>query len=149
MTSWIIREADWREPQDQARLKQVRRLVFIEEQQVPESMEWDEHDEDCLHFLALNEDQPIACARLLAKGHVGRMAVLPQWRRQGVARALLQACETRALESGIKTIQLSAQEHAIPFYEKAGYRIISDVYLDAGILHHDMIKPLQNAQHGR
>jgi predicted GNAT family N-acyltransferase len=149
MTSWIIREADWFDPRDQAALKGIRQQVFIEEQQVPESMEWDEHDEGCRHFLALQGEQAIACARLLSDGHIGRMAVLPQWRRQGVARALLQSCETRARESGIETIQLSAQVHAIPFYEKAGYRIISDAYLDAGILHRDMIKVLLNAQQGR
>jgi predicted GNAT family N-acyltransferase len=149
MISWAIREANWREPQDQTRLKQVRQLVFIEEQQVPESMEWDEHDEHCRHFLALEEEQAIGCARLLPTGYIGRMAVLPQWRRQGVARALLHACESRALDEGIETIKLSAQVHAIPFYENAGYRIISDQYLDAGILHRDMIKTLRNAQHGR
>jgi predicted GNAT family N-acyltransferase len=149
MTSWIIREAGWFDPRDQADLKLIRRQVFIEEQQVPESMEWDEYDKSCRHFLALQDEIAIGCARLLPNGYIGRMAVLPLWRRQGVARALLQACETRARESGIETIQLSAQVHAIPFYEKAGYRIISDAYLDAGILHRDMIKPLLNAQQGR
>lgn len=149
MSAWLIREADWLDAQDQAALKMIRRQVFIEEQGVPESLEWDEFDASSSHFLAQHAEEPIGCARLLPSGYVGRMAVLPDWRLRGVARALLQACETRAQNTGIEALRLSAQTHAIPFYEKAGYRIISAPYLDAGILHQDMIKPLRNEQHGR
>jgi predicted GNAT family N-acyltransferase len=145
MKPWVIREADWADPQDQKPLKMIRHEVFIEEQGVPESLEWDQLDADSQHFLAYQQEQPIGCVRLLPTGHIGRMAVLAPWRRKGVASALLEACEVRAMAKGFQETRLSAQTQAIAFYEKAGYRIISDSYLDAGIPHQDMIKILRNS----
>lgn len=144
MKPWLIRPASWNNPEDQKTLKEIRHEVFIEEQGVPESMEWDQFDAVSSHFLACHREQPIGCVRLLPTGHIGRMAVLVKWRRQGVASALLETCENHARANDIAETRLSAQTQAIPFYEKAGYRIISDPYLDAGILHQDMSKSLRN-----
>jgi len=145
MKPWVIREARWNNPEDQQTLKLIRHEVFIQEQGVPESMEWDQFDSVSSHFLACQQEQPIGCVRLLPTGHIGRMAVLEKWRRQGVATALLETCESHARGKNIPETRLSAQTQAIPFYEKAGYRIISDPYLDAGILHQDMIKILRDS----
>ena len=145
MKPCLIRPASWNNPLDQKTLKEIRHEVFIEEQGVPESLEWDRFDAVSSHFLAYQQEQPIGCVRLLATGHIGRMAVLEKWRRQGVATALLEACENHARANDILETRLSAQTQAIPFYEKAGYRIISDPYLDAGILHQDMIKTLRDS----
>lgn len=146
MKPWVIRAASWNNPEEKKTLKQIRREVFIEEQGVPESLEWDQFDSVSSHFLAYQQEQAIGCVRLLPTGHIGRMAVLAKWRRQGVASALLEACETHARTHDIPEIRLSAQTQAIPFYKKAGYRIISDPYPDAGILHQDMSKSLRNNQ---
>jgi predicted GNAT family N-acyltransferase len=108
-------------------------------------MEWDQFDSVSLHFLAWHEDEAIGCVRLLPTGHIGRMAVLRPWRRKGVASALLERCESSARARKLKEMRLSAQTQAIPFYEKAGYRITSEPYLDAGILHQDMNKSLRNS----
>ena len=54
----------WSTHSDQ--LQAVRNTVFIQEQGVPQEVEWDGHDEGATHFLALNEaGQTIGCARLL------------------------------------------------------------------------------------
>jgi len=145
MKPWVIRTARWNNPQEQKTLKKIRHKVFIEEQGVPESLEWDQFDSVSSHFLAYQQEQAIGCVRLLPTGHIGRMAVLAKWRRQGVASLLLEACEAHARAHDIHETRLSAQTQAIPFYEKAGYRIISDPYLDAGILHQDMSKSLRNS----
>lgn len=145
MKPWDVREAHWSDPQEQALLKAIRREVFIKEQGVPEPLEWDQFDTVSLHFLAWHEDEAIGCVRLLPTGHIGRMAVLRPWRRKGVASALLERCESSAYARRLEETRLSAQTQAIPFYEKAGYRIISESYLDAGILHQDMKKSLRNS----
>lgn len=119
-----------------AQLKTVREQVFIVEQQVPINLEWDGLDEVAQHLLALNDaGEAIGCARLLGNGSIGRMAVLKLWRGLGIGSALLNVAIAHHHQQGIKTITLSAQVHAIPFYEKAGFKVCSELYLDANILH--------------
>jgi predicted GNAT family N-acyltransferase len=134
--------AYWSDEADQKRLRAIRTTVFIQEQNVPESMEWDELDRISIHFLAWMEDKPIACVRLIPDGHIGRMAVLPRWRNQGIGMQLLKACEQEARQRNVTRLLLSAQVQAIPFYEKADYVLISETYMDAGIPHRDMQKLL-------
>ena len=126
--------------QSEASLSAIRRQVFIVEQHVPEALEWDEYDTSAIHALAFTDQQAIGCARLLPQeGKIGRMAVLPEWRKHGVGSALLQILLEEARKQGQGEVGLSAQIHAIPFYEKAGFAVYGPVYDDAGIPHRDMI----------
>jgi len=141
MAAFTISETDW--GRDAARLGVVRRAVFIDEQGVPEAMEWDEHDAVSAHWLALAADgSPIGCARLLPDGHIGRMAVLPDWRRRGVGRGLLAAVLHVAQARGHRTLRLSAQTHAASFYARAGFAAMGPEYEEAGIPHVAMQKTL-------
>ncbi len=120
-------------------LKAVREQVFIMEQQVPVELEWDGLDGDALHLLAVSRDgEAIGCARMIGDGSIGRMAVLKAWRGLGVGKALLQMAVLHYQQQGIQPITLSAQTHAIPFYQKAGFDVCSGAYWDAGILHVNM-----------
>lgn len=126
-----------------AALSAVRRQVFIEEQHVPEALEWDGEDEGAIHLLAFGLDgQAIGCARLLYEGRLGRMAVLPDWRGFGVGRALLDLAIEICHEQCLERVRLSAQTHAIGFYERAGFRVCSEIYDDAGIPHREMVLTL-------
>ncbi len=79
-------------------LRAIRTEVFINEQQVPEAMEWDEFDAISTHVLARNFDGlPVGTARLLPDGHIGRMAVLKEWRGNGYGSAMLQCNSPFAL----------------------------------------------------
>lgn len=133
-----LREVGWADGGD--KLAAIRRRVFIEEQHVPEALEWDDLDGGALHLLAFVDGNPVGCARLLPGGRIGRMAVLPEWRRQGVGGALLQALIASARRQGLQQVTLSAQVHAIPFYQHHGFSICSDSYPDAGIPHRDMTR---------
>ncbi|MDH5767324.1 MAG: GNAT family N-acetyltransferase, partial [Gammaproteobacteria bacterium] len=76
-------------------------------------------------------------------GQIGRMAVLKEWRNQGVGKLLLDALLNYAKKSAYPEIYLHAQLTAIPFYEKSGFIIHSDEFMDAGIPHKTMIlKPV-------
>jgi predicted GNAT family N-acyltransferase len=141
MSRFVIHETDW--ARDAVRLGAVRRKVFIDEQGVPESLEWDADDAGALHLLAtLADGTAIGCARLLPDGHIGRMAVLPDWRGQGVGRALLAAALHQAQTQGHACVQLSAQTHAAGFYAAAGFTALGDPYVEAGIPHIAMQKCL-------
>ncbi len=136
-SNYHLIQVTWRTHSTQ--LKVVREQVFIVEQQVPVELEWDELDETAQHLLAMNDaNEPIACARLLDNGSIGRMAVLKAWRGCGVGSALLNRAIAIHRQQCSQTIMLSAQIHAIPFYEKAGFVVCSQPYLDADIPHVDM-----------
>lgn len=126
-----------------AELAAVRRAVFIDEQGVPEALEWDEHDAVSTHWLAVLADgTPVGCARLLPDGHIGRMAVLPAWRGLGIGRMLLDAALACALAHGLRVARLSAQTHAADFYRRAGFVVAGETYEEAGIPHVAMLKIL-------
>lgn len=124
----------------------IRRRVFIEEQKVPEELEWDEHDATAIHMVALDGNKPIACVRIVQEGvfgYIGRMAVLVQYRKQGVGRILLNAAEDYAAKTlKMVTLRANVQTHAYGFYQSLGYEPDSAFNLDAGIVHIGMKKTL-------
>ncbi|WP_404413541.1 GNAT family N-acetyltransferase [Vreelandella aquamarina] len=125
----------------------IRRLVFVIEQQVPEEEEWDGMDTHSTHFIAwqdANGDQPspIGTARLLPDGHIGRVAVLKEQRGLGVGVALMQAAIDAARQQDHARVVLSAQLHALAFYEHLGFVAYGDTFLDAGIPHREMVLTL-------
>lgn len=117
----------------------VRTEVFIEEQRVPAYIEWDELDAVAIHLLALDaKNQLIGCARILKHGRVGRMAVVKSWRGSGLGKALLEKAIEVCRRLNMPKINISSQTHAIQFYEKAGFVVTSEAYIDANIWHVDM-----------
>lgn len=131
----------------------VRHEVFVEGQGVPEDLEVDEHDEDpgTAHFVAYDGDRAVGAARVRPYGKDGegrlakveRVAVREDSRGEGWGRRLMAAVEERAREWGVAAVVLGSQVHAVPFYERLGYRIVDDEpYLDAGIPHREMRKEL-------
>lgn len=135
--TFSVRLADWEG--DRKALEFLRRKVFIEEQSVPEALEWDDQDPLALHLLALDADgNPIATGRLTSGGQIGRMGVLPKWRGRGVGGGILRRILQLANERGIGPLFLHAQLTAIPFYEKHGFWVQGEEFSDAGIPHRKM-----------
>lgn len=122
--------------------QKIRKIVFVIEQHVPDVLEWDAADVTSIHLLVRVDDQPVACARVLPDGHIGRMAVLKEWRGQGVGAALLERAVNLCRELPVAQAQLSAQTHAMGFYARAGFVVCSAPYLDANIPHVDMVLKL-------
>ena len=132
-----VRVADWHT--DKASLRQIRRQVFIEEQKVPEELEWDEFDDSSIHFLASCEGKPVACARLKADGQIGRMAVLAEYRNRGLGRKLLQFI-LQTSEQKLSKVYLHAQLTAVPFYKKQEFIETGEIFYEANIPHREMFK---------
>lgn len=132
--SYLIAPAAW--PGDEASIRSIREQVFVVEQQVPSTLEWDGRDADCVHLLAYDIDgNAIGTARMQANGHIGRMAVLPDWRGQGVGGALLQMLIERAAAHGLAEVYLHAQTQAAGFYHQHGFIASGDEFEEAGIPH--------------
>lgn len=143
---WHILVARWDEPRDREEAAFVRRAVFIEEQQVPEELEWDGLDPEAFHLLARDEGgRPIGSARMLLDGHIGRMSVLQPWRGAGVGTGLLRRMIEEARQRGFKRVHLDAQVHAIGFYERLGFIAEGGEFMDAGIPHRHMVLALEEA----
>lgn len=150
LTAIAVQQTSW-EAQSPL-LSSIRRRVFIEEQGVSESEEWDGLDETARHFLALAPSgEAIGTARLViettkddrhaASYHIGRVAVLPPWRSRGVGSSLMQAalcwCRQDALPLEAN-VQLNAQVDRLSFYLRLGFIAEGEVFMDAGIPHKAM-----------
>ena len=136
---YCIRTAEW--PAEREALGGVREVVFVREQGVPLELEWDDGDVQALHLLAVEPTgEPIATARMLPDGHIGRMAVLPGWRGRGIGSALLLRLLDIALERGLPAPFLNAQTQAMGFYQRFGFQPEGAEFLEAGIPHRRMIR---------
>lgn len=120
----------------------IRYAVFVDEQKVPPDMEIDAWDPQSVHAVAFDAATAVGTGRLLPDGHIGRMAVLPTARGAGTGSALLQSLMGEARRRGHRATVLSAQTHAVPFYQRHGFEVVSGEYLDAGIPHVDMQRAL-------
>lgn len=134
-----VEHAHWSRAGDREALSAIRREVFVREQAVPESLEWDDLDALSFHLLARHENgEPIGCARLTPHGKIGRVAVRRPWRGQGVGLGLLRALVARARSQGQVDVALDAQLSAVAFYEREGFVAYGDTFEDAGIVHRSM-----------
>lgn len=146
----FVRIADGSE--DLAACLRIRRVVFIEEQAVPEADELDDLDAQCTHMLALPDlaspcADAVGTARLLpldgGRAKVQRVAVLAPYRRRGVGAALMGAIEAAAVRRACTELILGSQLTAVSFYERLGWAPYGDEFLDAGIPHVMMAKSLR------
>lgn len=138
-----VREA---QPHDRPALHALRQEVFVVGQGVPEQIERDGLDAVATHAVAVQDGVVVGTGRLLPRADgtaaVGRMAVAEAARNRGVGAAVLRLLERRATELGLTAVELHAQVPARRFYERAGYTAVGEVYLEAGLEHISMRKPL-------
>ena len=120
---------------DRPVLQRIRREIFIDEQLVPESDEWDDDDTVSVHALATLNREPVGTGRLNPGGKIGRIAVKAGLRGRGIGTLILRQLLHEAYRRGIREPYLHAQVQAVPFYEKLGFRIEGDVFDEAGISH--------------
>src|SRR5262245_28609164 len=136
-----IRILAW--PAARAAAISVRDAVFVVEQGVPAEIELDEWDPQSEHALASEPGgRIVGTGRLLPVGHIGRMAVLRDWRGRGVGGAILGALVDRAVARGMRRLVLNAQTHAVPFYARHGFAAFGDEFMEADIPHVAMAREL-------
>jgi len=139
-----VRVADWK--RDGASLRRIRHDVFVLEQGVPETLEWDDCDPACRHVVA-NEVKgaAIGCGRLLPDGSIGRLAVERAWRGRGVGSAILSRLVDVARNAGFESVALNARTDAEAFYARHGFAAAGAEFIEAGIRHRRMGRVLSRA----
>jgi predicted GNAT family N-acyltransferase len=124
----------------------IRLEVFVDEQRVPADEELDDLDAISVHVLARVDGGPVGTGRLIptddGRGKIGRMAVRKPFRGSGVGAAIMDQLLDVARERGMHGLTLSAQLHALGFYERFGFVAHGDVFLEAGIEHREMARSL-------
>ncbi|MBT2735014.1 GNAT family N-acetyltransferase [Bacillus sp. ISL-7] len=123
----------------------VRKIVFVEEQNVPLEEEIDAYEDEAKHFVMYDEGSTIGAGRFRfvdGYGKVERICVLNKARKTGAGKTIMNAIENYALQKDIHKLKLNAQTHAIPFYAGLGYEIVSEEFMDAGIPHKTMVKEI-------
>ncbi len=119
--------------------------MFVGEQGVDAAADRDGRDGDALHLVALRDGELIGTCRVIVEqgtGRLGRMAVEPELRGQGIGAAILDEAEQASAAAGARRMRLHAQVKARSLYERAGYQATGDVFLEEGIEHVTMEKPL-------
>ncbi|MHC9532027.1 GNAT family N-acetyltransferase [Dellaglioa sp. L3N] len=124
----------------------IRKTVFVEEQKVPMALEI-ENEAEAIHFVGYKDDKPVVTARVISEDtetwHVQRVATIKSARGQHLATDTLKFIEGFATVYDIKYLTLGAQDQAQGFYEKLGYVVEGEGFMDAGIAHHTMIKTIE------
>lgn len=125
----------------------IRRVVFIKEQECPVDEEFDGFDDESVHFIAYISGVPSGTSRYRTteKGvKLERFAVLKEYRGKGTGKRLVQTALGH-IESGFESgtlLYLHAQLEAIPLYARYGFLKVGDQFEEAGIQHFKMEKIL-------
>jgi predicted GNAT family N-acyltransferase len=139
--AWQVELLDW--SQAATRALPLRIAVFVDEQGVPADIEHDDWDARSVQAIARDAvGSVVGTGRLLPDGHIGRMAVARGARGRGVGSALLRALLNDAARRGHRHVLLHAQRDAARFYTSHGFRVSGAEFLEAGIVHLPMSRPV-------
>ena len=147
---WILRKFDELTVKELYAILQLRNEVFIVEQHCA-YQDLDDKDQKSFHFMCWKDDMLVAYTRLVPAGvsydepSIGRVVTSPVIRRNGMGKELMQrSIEETITLFGRKDIRIGAQLYLKRFYESLGFVQVSEVYLEDGIEHIEMIKKAQN-----
>lgn len=138
----MIRVNEIRDAREMEQAFEIRRRVFVIEQNVDPAEEYDEYESSCVHFLAKEGAQPIGTCRIRKTENgckLERFAVLKEHRGKGAGAALVQACLQHEWLSEPGTyVYMHAQEHALDFYARFGFTASGDRFWECEIPHFKM-----------
>lgn len=126
---------------------EIRDQVFCIEQGVSHEIEQDGKDGESGHVLLWIQAEPAGTLRYrtMEEGiRIERVAILEPYRGCGYGRLLIQAGIQAARTDGLPGLcSLHAQLHTRPFYERLGFIAVGNQFLEADILHIEMVLPHQ------
>lgn len=131
-TTWHIEIVAWPSPLF-AQADELRFRVLHEPFGVERDDAWFDADPASTHAMALADGEVVGYARLIADpdggpGQIRQVAVRPDFERQGMGNALMRALLAEARAAGMAEVWLNARVTAVPFYEKLGFTVTSDVF---------------------
>ena len=128
-----------------AAIKQIRTQVFQIEQGVSAELEFDGLDAEAIQFLAYLNGKAVATARIREIDantvKIERLAVLPEYRKQGIGKRLMESALSVSRLDKSKAI-VHAQEYVASLYQQLGFEVVGERFSEAGIDHVKMVKQL-------
>ncbi len=105
-----------------------------------------EGEKENMLIAAFEDDDILGCCMLVEENtttvRLRQMAVLNDLQGKGIGRALMNFAENLARDRGYKSLSMHARKNAIGFYEKMGYRVKGDEFVEVTIPHYVMEKKL-------
>ncbi len=121
----------------------IRTAVFTNELGIPARLDFDGRDASAIHVVLWRGRRAVAAGRLDRKGtRIGRVAVLPAWRKRGLGAEVVDRLTREAVRMGSASVCLHAQETAVSFYRRLGFKENGPSFMEAGILHFPMVRAL-------
>ncbi len=120
----------------------MRRKVFIEEQKVDPSEEFDGFDGSAVQIGAFVGDELVGCGRIRfinGRAKLERIAVLSSFRGKGIGKAIVRWMVQIAEGKGYADLYLHSQTAVVGFYERNGFIPEGDVFMEAEIPHRKMV----------
>lgn len=110
------------------------------------TMEELELEKNNILIAAFEEEQILGCCMLIDNQpptvRLRQMAVLNNLQGKGIGRALMNFAENLSRDRGYKTITMHARKVAVGFYERVGYQVTGDEFIELNIPHYVMEKRL-------
>ncbi|GLR75262.1 GNAT family N-acetyltransferase [Aliivibrio sifiae] len=125
-------------------IREIRDTVFIKEQQIDPEIEFDGLDGVAVHALVTFEGKAVGTGRILDDGHIGRIAIVKEFRSKGLGSKIVLSLIDEAIDKGYERVYLGSQKHAIDFYTKLGFQPYGEEFIEADIPHLSMEKRLNN-----
>ncbi len=125
----------------------LRQIVFVVEQNCA-YLDLDGKDKMAWHLMGYEKNELIACTRLLPKGtayeqytSIGRVATHPRFRRKGMGITLMEKSIHQVGQLfGQSPIKIGAQQYLTTFYQKFGFEVVGEMYLEDDIPHVPMVR---------
>ena len=130
------------EGEDEQSIRAIRESVFVDEQGISAEIDFDGLDATAVHALAYLNDNAVGTGRMLADGHIGRIAILKEYRGQKVGSKIVCSFIDEAVKKDYRRVYLGSQKHANGFYQRLGFTAYGEEFIDAGIVHISMEKVL-------
>ena len=131
------------------RCLEMRDKVFSVEKGVPKEIEVDKFDclnESCSHFLIRYQNEDAGTIRCLSISNdtvkIQRFCFLKEYRGLGLGKSVIAYMENYYKKQGFATMEMDAKYEVCGFYEKCGYKKVSDIFIEANIKHIKMMKEL-------
>ena len=123
-------------------IRSIRESVFINEQSIAPEIEFDGLDSSAIHAVVTVDGKRVGTGRILSDGHIGRIAIMRDFRGLGLGSKIVLSLIDEAKLSGYKRVYLGSQKQAIDFYTKLGFTPFGEEFIKAGIVHLSMEKTL-------
>lgn len=117
----------------------LRMLVFVQEQGISPKMEFDSYDTDSTSYVVIYyRSIPIATGRYQQDDqttlHPDRLCIRKDWRKKGIGRRVLLELEHRGKVNGCTLSRIHGEKQAVGFYKKMGYHVVSDEFIEDGVI---------------